>query len=286
VPGPVELKRRYAKVCDVEDFADEEFRARCQELRPEIDLSWQFDRKAWESTMATFLFEEAGVLEGARILSVGAGRESVLFWLAERASRMVAVDIYGQGEFAGSDAPAGMLTEPERYSPFGRPLPALEVMSLDARSMPQFDDGEFDAVYSLSSIEHFGSPEDIRSAAAEIGRLLRPGGYAYLATELVLDGAPPAREAARRVANRLTAGRRFRRELFTQAELSSELVEPSGLRLLQPVDTTISPASFENTAVKRLRGLHYPHGVFHPHIVLKIGGNVFTSVGLPLYREP
>jgi ubiquinone/menaquinone biosynthesis C-methylase UbiE len=284
VPRPVQLRRHYAKVCDVADFEDPGFRARGQELRPEIDLSWQFDRKNWESIMATFLFEEAGVLDGARVLSVGAGREAVLFWIAERAARTVAVDVYGQGEFASTDAPAGMLTDPGAYSPFGRPLPGLEVMSLDARSMPELEDASFDAIYSLSSIEHFGSPADIRAAAAEIGRLLRPGGYAYLATELVLESAPAPLRAARGAINRASGGRWMRRELFTRPELISQLVEPSGLQLLQPVHTRISEASFANKAVKRLRSLRYPQGCFHPHIVLQIGGDVFTSVGLPLYR--
>ena len=278
------LARHYAKVCDVADFADPAFRARGQELRPEIDLGWQFDRKNWESVMATFFFEEAGVLDGAEILSVGAGREAVLFWIAERAARTVAVDVYGQGEFAASDAPAGMLTDPVSFSPFGRPLPGLEVRSLDARSMPELADASFDAVYSLSSIEHFGSPADIRAAAAEIGRVLRPGGYAYVATELVLEPAPAWVRRARDGVNRLSGGRWLRRELFTEPELVSELVEPSGLELLQQLDTSISPESFANKAVKRGRGLRYPQGCFHPHIVLEIGGDVFTSVGLPLRK--
>jgi ubiquinone/menaquinone biosynthesis C-methylase UbiE len=280
----VQLSRRYAKVCDVEDFDEPAFRERCRELRPDLDLDWQLDRKTWESAMATFLFEDAGLLHDADILSVGAGREAVLFWLAERARRLVAVDIYGRGEFAGTDAPAGMLEDPTRFSPFGRPVPALEVVSGDARSMPELPDGSFDAVYSLSSIEHFGTPADIRAAAAEIGRLLRPGGYAYLATELVLEPAPALTRRMRAVVSRASGGRWLRRELFTEPELVSELVEPSGLSLLQPLDTRTSRASFANKAVKRGRGLRYPQGRFHPHIVLQIGGDVFTSVGLPLHK--
>jgi ubiquinone/menaquinone biosynthesis C-methylase UbiE len=284
VAEPVQLRRRYAKVCDIEDFDEPSFRERCRELRPDLDLDWQLDRKTWESAMATLLFEEAGVLHGADVLSVGAGREAVLFWMAERARRLVAVDIYGRGEFAGSDAPAGMLEDPARFSPFGRPVPALEVMSADARSLPQLADGSFDAVYSLSSIEHFGTPDDIRAAAAEIGRVLRPGGYAYLATELILHPAPRAREAVRRALSGVTGGRRLRREVFTRQEIDELVIDPSGLELLQPMDTSISQASFANKAVKRLRRLHHPQGTFHPHVVLEIGGNTFTSVGLPLHK--
>lgn len=283
---PASLTRHYAKVCDVEDFADPAFLERCRELRPDLDLDWQFDRKTWESAMATFLLEDAGLLDGADILSVGAGREAVLFWLAQRARRLVAVDIYGEGEFAASDAPAAMLSDPQRFSPFAGPVPALEVLSLDARSMPELEDECFDAVYSLSSIEHFGTRAHIRAAAAEIGRVLRPGGYAYLATELILDPASPWRGRVRELASGATGRRRFRCELFTDSELMSELVQPSGLRLLQPVDRGISAAAFDNKAVKRGRKLRFAQGRFHPHIVLQIGGNTFTSVGLPLYKEP
>ena len=57
---------------------------------------------------------------------------------------------------------------------------------------------------------------------------------------------------------------------------------PPAWRLPSPGQ--ISAASFANTAVKRGRGLRYPQGRFHPHIVLRIGGDVFTSVGLPLHK--
>ena len=55
-------------------------------------------------------------------------------------------------------------------------------MYADARELP-FPDGAFDVVFSLSSIEHFGGPRDVARAAREMGRVLKPGGHAFVVTE-------------------------------------------------------------------------------------------------------
>ena len=281
------MRRHYAKVCDIEDFADPAFAERAQALRPDYDMRVQLDRKTWEFTMLSLFFEEVGLLdERSQVLSVGAGREAVLFWLAPRVGRMVATDTYGSGKFAGSEAPELMLTDPAVFSPYGGELTNLEVLTTDGRALHAFSDGSLDAVFTLSSIEHFGSAADIRRAAAEIGRVLRPGGYAFVVTELTLALPPAWRRAVQQAARTLSRGRLARREVFTREELQRDVIEPTGLELLQPLDTTISPQSFDNLAVRRLRRwLRTPSGRFHPHIAIKVGGETFTSVGLPL-RKP
>jgi SAM-dependent methyltransferase len=270
----------------VEDFADPVFRPRAAEIRPDLDLSWAFDRKTWEFTMLSLLLEEWGLLGGeAEVLSVGAGRETVLFWLAGRAGRMVAVDRYGMGPRRWRQAHSRMLTDPGALSPYpDTPVDRLEVRPMDALAL-EFPDASFDAVFSLSSIEHFGPPPEIRRAAAEIGRVLRPGGVAYVATELELQGAGAARRAAQAVVRGLTRGGSGQPEVFTPQTLDRDVIEPSGLTLLQPLNLDISPASFENLAVRRFgHWLWTPNGRFHPHLVLRDRGRTFTSVGLPLGR--
>ncbi|MBI3289043.1 MAG: methyltransferase domain-containing protein [Elusimicrobia bacterium] len=49
--------------------------------------------------------------------------------------------------------------------------PGLTSVKGDARSMPQYQDGEFDVVFSNSVIEHVGGPEKRRSMASEIRRV-------------------------------------------------------------------------------------------------------------------
>ena len=77
-----------------------------------------------------------------------------------------------------------------------------------------------------------------------------------------------------------------RRELFTEEELRRDVIEASGLELMQPLDTCVSPESFDNLARRRplRRRLVTPSGHFHPHITLRLGGETFTSVGLPLHK--
>jgi len=125
---------------------------------------------------------------------VGAGNERVLFWLANRLGRVVATDVYGEGGFAGGSADATMLSDPAAFAPYPYREDHLEVRWMDARSL-DFPDAYFDVVFSLSSIEHFGAPADIVAAARELGRVLRPGGHAFLATDAFvarhpLDAAP------------------------------------------------------------------------------------------------
>jgi len=281
------VDRHYAKTCDGRDFDEPLFRERAAHLRPDLDLSWQLDRKTWELTMLSLFLEEAGLLDGAsRILSVGAGREAILFWLAPRVGRMVATDVYGTGEFAGYDAPVQMLTDPAALSPYDHDLGNLEVRVADARRLDDFDDGCFDGVFSLSSIEHFGGPADVARAAAEMGRVLRPGGYAYIATELSLARPPAPRRAARSVVRRASRGRFGKREVFTPAELQRDVIAPTGLELMQELDTSVPTASLGNLAVRRFgRWLRTPTGDFHPHFAIRVAGETFTSVGLPL-RKP
>ena len=65
---------------------------------------------------------------------------------------------------------------------------------MDGRRLT-FPDASFDAVFTVSSIEHFGAPGDVARAAAEIGRVLRPGGHALIITECLVHYHPLDRAA-------------------------------------------------------------------------------------------
>jgi len=52
--------------------------------------------------------------------------------------------------------------------------PALDVVAADVRGLP-FEDASFDAVVSLSTLDHFDDPGDIHVALGELARVLRPG---------------------------------------------------------------------------------------------------------------
>ena len=86
----------------------------------------------------------------------------------------------------------------------------LTVEYADARSLP-YPDESFDVVFSLSSIEHFGGPGDVARAAREMGRVLRPGGHAFVVTECFVRLHPLETALADSVVRALTLGAQARR---------------------------------------------------------------------------
>jgi SAM-dependent methyltransferase len=271
----MELQRQYVKLCDVRDFDDPIIRARIDDIVPGLEPAARRHRKNWEYAMATLFFEDCGLLrDDMEILSVGAGHETVLFWLANRVAKVVATDIYGEGAFGDQEADRTMLTDPASFSPYPYRQQHLEVRHMDAREL-DFPDDSFDAVFSLSSIEHFGSWADIRRSAREIGRVLRPGGAAFIATECFL-GRSLVTRLVQEAGSRATGGRVFGAErVFTPKTLASEIVEPSGLQPVQPLDTTISPEAVENVIeLQSHKRITSTSGAEYPHVVVRAKRNL------------
>jgi len=179
------------KLCSREDFEDPEFLRTLHEIEPGREDPGHLHRKYWEYAMLGLYLEEVGALrEDAQALAVGAGHETPLFWLTNRIGRVVATDIYGAGDFADREASATMLTDPAAFAPYPYRADRLEVADMDARRL-EFPDESFDIVFSLSSIEHFGGPADIRKAASEMARVVRPDGRV-----LILDYHGPSTRRA------------------------------------------------------------------------------------------
>ena len=289
------LRRRYAKLCDIGDFGDERMLAVLRDILPERDPATHIERKVWEFAMLAMFLEDAGRLgEDTEALAVGAGDERIVFWLANRVRRVVATDIYGEGSFAGREAQPSMLEAPAAHAPFPYREDRLEVRWADARELP-FPDASFDVAFSLSSFEHFGAPSDIARAAAELGRVLRPGGHAFVVTECFVRRHPLNAAPVDFAVRLATLGRRRRIatprrravvvEVFTPRELERLIVRPSGLELMQPLDLALSPESWDNLTVSDAGGLHPRSGDYWPHVLLQSDRSVYTSVALPL-RKP
>jgi SAM-dependent methyltransferase len=123
-------------------------------------------------------------LDDARILSVGAGHELVLYWLANHVRLVVATDLYGNAwqEARGREADPRVVADPDLYAPFPYRRDHLRFVIMDGRSHA-FRAGTFDIAYCLSPIEHFGGLPGAVAALAEMARVVRPGGIVALATE-------------------------------------------------------------------------------------------------------
>jgi SAM-dependent methyltransferase len=306
-PGPgvgrSPLRRQYVKLCDLPDFDDAVLRRRIREIVPNHEPRAEVRRKFWEyATLTLFLEDEGAFHDRTQVLSVGAGHEEVLFWLANKVRRVVAVDIYGEGDFVGGEADATMLTNPRAFAPYPYREDRLTALKMDARAL-DFSDASFDVVFSLSSIEHFGDHRDVARAAREIGRVLRPGGLAFIVTECFVARRPlnsPLIQTGVRIA---TLGRRCKNatprrravDVFTPRELRRWIVQPSGLELVQPLDLTVSPETWENIIVWRGGGEFeastddpWPHVLLQPNgsaFFLRGGTAAFTSVALAM-RKP
>jgi ubiquinone/menaquinone biosynthesis C-methylase UbiE len=282
LPG---LGRQYVKLCDLRDFDDPAVQARIDDIVPGLDPSERVHRKNWEYALLSLFLEDVSLLgEETRILSVGAGHETVLFWLANRVARVVATDIYGEGIFSGVEADRSMLSDPAVFSPYPYRESHLEVRHMDAKHL-EFEDASFNAVFSLSSIEHFGSWADIRRSAEEIGRVLRPGGAAFVVTECFLGRSLLSPRAVQELGSKIAWPIR----IFTPSLLRSEIVEPSGLELVQPLEAE-TPETGSN--VIELHGggrITSTTGADYPHIAVRVQRfglrtQTWTSVALAMIK--
>jgi SAM-dependent methyltransferase len=261
------LSRQYVKLCDLRDFDDPQLLAAIADILPERDPKTHIERKVWEFAMLAMFLEETGhVKEDTHALSVGAGNE----------------------------ANPSMLEDPRAHAPFPYREDHLEVLWMDARDL-KYPSNTFDVVFTLSSIEHFGSPADIAQSAREIGRVLKPGGHAVVVTECFVRHHPldtSAAEVAKRVitANRKMPGAKPGRrvalaDVFTPRELTKQIVHPSGLRLMQPLDTAVSPVSWDNLTLCAPDGRLIPRsGHKYPMVLMQLRRSVFTSVCLILEK--
>ena len=70
---------------------------------------------------------------------------------------------------------AGVDVSPAVVEGARRRYPELDAIVADVRRLP-FADGAFDVVVSISTLDHFPSPDDLRAGFAELRRVLAPSG--------------------------------------------------------------------------------------------------------------
>jgi SAM-dependent methyltransferase len=290
-----QLSRQYNKLCDLPDFDDPALRAMLRDIvAPGYSPEEELRRKFWEYAMLGLYLEEVGALrDDAEVLSIAAGHEEPLYWLTNRVGRVVATDIYGEGSFAvdGREADASMLTDPGHWAPYAYRADRLEVRSMDALNI-EYPDNSFDIVFSLSSIEHFGQPADIRRAAAEMGRVVKPGGHLVIVTELLVKPHPLDWAPLQVAIKTLSGGRRLPRatmrkrmmDAFRPRDLQRDVIAPTGLQPVQPLDQTLSPSTYDNLITWIGQDMRPATGNDYPHILLKGHGAPWTSAFLAFQK--
>ena len=188
--------------------------------------------------MLTLFFEDSGLLrEDARILSVGAGHETVLFWLANRVAqgrgdRHLRRGKLQRGRGGSNDAhrPCVVLAVPlPRVAPRGA-AHGRQAARVPGRLVRRGLHAVVDRALRIVG----GHP----ARGERDGPRRQAGRRAYITTECFL-GRSALTPFAQEATSKVTGGRMFgSMRVFTPESLVSEIVEPSGLELVQPLDAT------------------------------------------------
>jgi SAM-dependent methyltransferase len=276
------------KLCCIEDWQIDELRRIIYELQKGEQLGHRNDihmrerglihRKDWEWAMSVIAMRRFGKLnENSSALGVGAGKEILLFYLANHLGHVFATDLYA-GEWSKIWAPPDMIKNATKYAPFEYKESALTVMRMDSTNL-EFLSETFDIAFSISSIEHFGgnNHSGALQSLKEIERVLKRGGIATVTTEYILND----KEAPD-----------LQNQFFNRKTIYSDLIDKlDELQLVEPLDLGITPNTLD-TVMDVGDGVKWDTDVFsyeykktNPLIVLRTGNILLTSVMLVFQKR-
>jgi len=249
------------KVCQAADLNNPEWREVLSELKLNMDEA-DFHRKAWEHVQIILSAKRMRLLTpDSSCLAVGAGRENLLYYLTYKVKKVWGIDLY-EGEFFGGEDKADIPLSAKKYAPFPYPEEKLTLLRMDALNL-KFDDNTFDFIFSSSSIEHFGSEREILRSLKEIYRVLKPGGAAFLTTEIRLN----------------SLGRSIKNIRVLPFKNLISLFREAGFGVKDEFDLRIEKEYLDNW-------IKLPDDVFRrPHVILRYFNTVLTSLHAVLYKE-
>lgn len=234
------------------DFFIPEFKETFIEM---IEPVGKMHRKSWEFVMATLGLKKLGAFGPTkRGLGIGSGCEKPLYHFAKYSGEVIGTDLYLNDAVDWQHTShSGILANPSKYAPFNYPKDNLKLMHMNAMDL-QFEPDSFDYVFSISSIEHFGSRDNIQKSMQEIERVLKPGGIAAISTEYILN----------RDGNH--------HEFFTFDELQTHMIKSHNMELIGPLDLRLSKQDLRHM-------LDFEVNMNKPiSIIFKTGPLIFTPL--------
>ncbi|HEX2406098.1 MAG TPA: class I SAM-dependent methyltransferase [Nitrososphaeraceae archaeon] len=290
--NPNDDEPKLNRLCYIEDWKINEIKNIISELQ-KASLSDYIHRKDWEMNTGIVNIRKPGFIhrkdwewalgivamrrfdkltKKSTAIGVGAGREEILFYLANNINHVYATDLYDAKDwknFAPSDFPEN----PKKYAPFPYNEDALTVLRMNGTKL-EFPSENFDIAFSFSSIEHFGGKNHSGALRClrEIERVLKRGGIAVIATEYIINN-----KEHHEFFNRRT----IYSDLINKLE-KLQLVEPLDLRLTtNTLDTVIELFSVD----ANWDNIDEEYKKTHPLILIRARNILFTSVMLVFQKH-
>jgi SAM-dependent methyltransferase len=271
----MEPDRPDSKVCDAADFFTGEF---IHTVNQELCEAPRMHRKQWEFAMIYLSLMRRGMLDGGKAgLSMGSGRERLLYAIARRAGHLTATDLYSSASLWD----CAQASDPDDYIRKSKPFPVddsrLSALHMDMRKL-EFDDGSFDFAYSSCALEHIGQDEDFLQHLHEVHRVLKDGGVYVFTTEFTFDPETiPIKNNYLFSAdhlNRIIDASRFSAEMHCDARITEQSTN-------FPLPGQVEDLAFAGSG--HFLGSLFEFGVI-PHVQLLQGKHAFTSCLLVLRK--
>jgi len=261
--GAINAPMRLNKIACIEDWENLEFQQTLRELFNGKGVSY-VHRKHWEWVLGLIAVKRFDMLNNKmKALAVAAGKEDVLFYLANTIDHVYATDLY-RGDW--EESPYDFPENPNKYAPFNFQEKRLTALRMDGTKL-EFPDETFDFVFSFSSIEHFGGERHAGAlqSVKEMERVLKKGGIAAIATEYVING-------------------KEHKEFFNNQNLYTDLIDHLQMKLIEPLNFELNPSTLDNV-LDFYSAVHWTsadqkYKNSHPHIVIRARNMLHTSIML------
>jgi SAM-dependent methyltransferase len=257
-------KLKLNRLCYVEDLENSEIMGIISSLQ------LPFSRRTWEWAQAVVAMKRFGKLNNnSKAIGIASATEPLLFYLANKLNHVYSTDWYDSTKYI--DTPSDFPENPKKYAPFPYKEDALTVLRMDATNL-EFPSDTFDIAFSISSIEHFGGKNHsgaLRSLQ-EVERILKPGGIATITTEYIINDKKHPKEY-------LLSDNRDP-EFFNRRTIYDDLINKlERLQLVEPLDLRITTRTLDVATGQ--------YDNIYPHILLRYGNMLFTSVMLVFQKQ-